>query len=175
MNRRRRGYVILELLLVISSLVVVLGLCVGLIHSLLRLDRVARDHLAETTARDRLARQFRRDVRAASRSSLKAGAAPAPKLELTGPGGRIVEYAPGDGRVIRSERDGDRQVGREDYRLPSRPVTGFRSLEEDGAPFVVLSLRRKADASTAGRAREAEYQAMLGRDARHARRQGGAP
>jgi hypothetical protein len=173
MTGRRRGYMIVELLLVLTALVIVFGLCVGLIHSLLRLDRAGRDHLAEATTRGRLARQFRQDVRAASRSSLSEGPAPPlGRLELEAPDGRVVVYEPGDGRLLRIERAGDRQVRREEYRFPSRAAAQFRSRREDGASFVILTLRRKGGA-TSGPQRESDYEALLGRDARLARRQGG--
>jgi hypothetical protein len=173
MTGRRRGYVIIEMLLVMTALAIILGLCVGLIHCLHRLSRVGTDHLAEATARDRLARQFRQDVRAASRSSLAgADVNPAGRVELHGPGQRVIDYVPGDGWLVRTERDGGQQLRREDYRFPSGAAVRFRTRDEDGARFVILSLRRDAASSIRGPHHESEFEAELGRDARLSRRQG---
>src|SRR5262249_8841463 len=158
MTSRRRGYVLVEMLLVMTALVIVLGLCVGLIHSLHRLSRIGADHLAEATARDRLARQFRQDVRAASQSSIAAAdPKPAGAIELRGPGDRLVAYVPGDGRVVRTEREAERQIRREEYRFPSGAVARFRTHDEDGARFVTLSVRRDAAPEARGVVRESEF------------------
>src|SRR6185312_1016428 len=102
--------------LVISALAVVMGLSVGLIHLLMRLDRVARDHLAQATTRNRLAHRFRLDVRTAARARPgPQGAGRADGLELTGPGGRVVTYGVRDGRLVRAEHDGSRLVRQEAY------------------------------------------------------------
>jgi len=73
MKDRRGGYAIIELLIVMTSLVVIFGLCVALIHALLKLDRSSRAHLAEASTRDRFVRQFRSDARARSRLQTKPG------------------------------------------------------------------------------------------------------
>lgn len=158
-----------EMILMVTALTVVLGLCTGLIHVLMRLDRVARSHLAEATTLGRLADRFRLDVRTADRA--KAGEAQPNHLELTGHGGLVVDYLVRDGRILRTEHDGPRLVRQEAYRLPSNATPRFHVREEEGAVFVVLELERRPVLGGDGPLRRAEYLALLGRDARLTRRQ----
>ena len=65
-----------------GAISVVLIVSAGLIHVLLRLDRAGRAHVAEAANLGRLAREFRRDVRAATVEEYGA-AAPPPPLTAT--------------------------------------------------------------------------------------------
>lgn len=173
MTRPRRGYALIEMILVIGALVVILGLCASLIHLLMRLDRASRDHLAESGIRERLARQLRSDVRAASTAKVgqeQPGAAGPNWLVLHGPGDRVINYVSGGGGIIRTEHDGPRLVRQEAYRLPSKAVPRFAVRAERGSDFVVLELVRKPAQADMGRPRVAEYVALLGREARLAGR-----
>src|SRR5262249_7667548 len=79
----RRGYSLVEIVLAMGAVAIVLGLCAGLLHVLLRLDRTGRTHLVESATIGRLARQFREDVHASRRAvASAAGDAPAAMLEL---------------------------------------------------------------------------------------------
>ena len=55
------GFTLIETVLVVGAISVILGLCGGLLHVMLRLDRAGRAHLVETATVGRLARQFRQD------------------------------------------------------------------------------------------------------------------
>jgi type II secretory pathway component PulJ len=166
---KRRGYAIIEMLLVMSAMAILLGLCVGLIHGLLRLDRISRGHLAEATTRDRLARQLRQDVRGAA-SSKPAGKTndPSDRLELSRSDGRIVLYQMREGHLERTERDGDRVVRGERFSLPSRAAPQFRVREQGGSVFIVATFPRKSIAKPGETAREFQVEARLGKDRRFA-------
>lgn len=148
MRGNRPGYVIVELMLAMSSLLIIFGICVLLMHGLLRLDRVSRAHLAEATGRDRIARQFRIDVRSAS--AAKPGqedATPADHLELNRPDGRIIEYRVVKGQVVRDEHDkGGRTYSHEAYRLPSRERPRFQARQENQGWFIRLDWPAKPGA-----------------------------
>ena len=128
--RARRGFTLVELLVVIGGVAVTLGMCVALIQSLLRLDRGARLHLAETSAVGRIGHQFRQDVRAASRAKEDASRL---ELALAAPDERIVEYeertgspaAASSGRATRSCA-GNRTASIAAVRPGSRP-SGIRT------------------------------------------------
>jgi hypothetical protein len=173
MRRDRRGYVIVELLLVMSALLIIFGICVALMHGLLRLDRVARDHLAESATRDRLARQFRLDVRAASRSKPGSGeATPPDRLELGLPDGRVIDYRVLKGRIVRDEHDGPGDnVSHESYRLPSRAVPRFGARQEGKSLFVTLHLQRESAPGATRSLHDPGCEALLGKDLRFADRQ----
>jgi prepilin-type N-terminal cleavage/methylation domain-containing protein len=163
MRRRRRGFTLIELLVVISGVAVTLGVCVGVIHSLLKLDRAARAHLAETTAVGRLGHQFRQDVRASDRAN------PGPdRLELSLPDERKVEYEARPGALSRIERRGDEVVRRETYRVHRAGMPRFASQGEKDDVWVGLVLANDAETSMpgAGPSRAVRIEARLGNDRR---------
>lgn len=164
MRRRRSGYALIELLLVISSLAVVMGLCMALLHALLKLDRSARSHLAEASSRDRLARQFRQDARASSRFEPKSATAPQDRIELLRPDGRVVLYRAREGHLVRTERSGDSNVRSESYNLPSRGIARFSVHVQDGSSFASLVLPRKKNPVGGERSHEIRIEAHLGKD-----------
>ncbi|WP_406701008.1 hypothetical protein V5E97_19670 [Singulisphaera sp. Ch08] len=169
MRQNRRGYVIVELLLVMSSLVIIFGICVVLMHGLLRLDRTGRNHLAEAASRDRLFRQFRLDVRSASRSKPGRGdATPSDHLELAIPDGRVIDYHVVNGQIVRDEHGKGGQVFHHElYRLPSRALPRFQVRPEESALFVLLQLHREP-ALAGTRSPEPVCEALLSKDLRFA-------
>ena len=175
MRRNRRGYVIVELMLVMSSLLIIFGVCVVLMHGLLKLDRVGRAHLAEASGRDRLARQFRLDVRSASHSKPGRGeAAPSDHLELGRPDGRVIDYRVLKGRIVRDEHDkGGLILSHETYRLPSRALPWFQVRQEEKALFLLLQWNPET-VSEGMRSPDPGCEALLSRDLRFADTQGGA-
>lgn len=110
---RRRGASLIELMVIMSSLSVVLGLCAVLLHGLLKLDRSGRAAVDDTTTLARLARRFRQDVRAAE----KARPETPTKLVLTGDDGGSVTYHLVGARLLREDRRGETLRAREGYNL----------------------------------------------------------
>src|SRR5689334_610049 len=89
----RRGFSMIEVVLVLGGVSIILGLCAGLLHVMLRLERAGRLHLAETVTVGRLAHQFRQDVHAALRARPAVqDESLAAKLELVLPAARQVDY-----------------------------------------------------------------------------------
>jgi len=168
MKRARPGLVLVELLLSMSGLLIIVGLCVSLLYGLLKLDRVARDHFAEATTRDRLTRQFRLDVRAATRTVPDPDAAGVTdRLELGLPGGRIVDYRVRNGRIVRDVRnEGGDPVSHEAYRLPSKAEPRFQVRRSDGDVFVTLQLIRPSNPARGRLIRDPGAEALLARDLR---------
>lgn len=175
MRTNRRGYVIVELMLVMSSLLIIFGVCVVLMHGLLKLDRAGRAHLAEGSSSDRLARQFRLDVRSASRSKPgREDRAPADHLELVRPDGRIIDYRVLKGQIVRDEHDkGGQAFGHESYRLPSHALPRFHVREEEKSLFILLQLHREP-ALEGARSPDPGCEALLSKDLRFVDTQGSA-
>lgn len=165
---RRRGYVIVELLLVISALAVLFGICVVLLHGLLKLDRGGRAHLAEATTRDRLARRFRLDVRAASDSKPgRAEDGAADRLELSLPDGRVINYRVVKGRIVRDEHDKNGgTIHHESFRLPSHAIPEFQTRQVDKSLFINLQLRPGPASAQTRSPRDPGCEALLGKDLR---------
>jgi hypothetical protein len=144
-RRAPRGVSITEIVFVIASLSILLGLCAGLLHAVLRLDRSGRSHLVETATIGRLARQFRQDVHAASRAKPVGGEAadgPAPGLELTLPEDRTVAYEASATALVRTQRKGPAVERREAYSIPFCRDPRFLVRGSDGAVWTSLELPR---------------------------------
>jgi type II secretory pathway component PulJ len=161
----RRGFSIVEIVLVLGAVSLLLGLCSGLIHVLLRLDRVGRAHLVETATVGRLARQFRRDVHAAARVKLVArDDREGPSLELTLPDDRVVAYQPGEHELVRLQRQGVTLDRRENYSLPFSTRPRFTIGDEEGKTWVSLRLPRGSDSAAPGLRHNLQIDALMGRD-----------
>jgi hypothetical protein len=175
MTGRRRAFTLIEMVLVLGALAAMLGLCAGMIHLLLKLDRAQRAHLAETTTLGRLAPRFRQDVRAAtSQASMRDESG----LVLSRPGGPNVEYRARPGALVRTRRDGDRATSRDTYALPRFDTPQFQVEGSPGAAFVALVLRRKEGPSVRGPSpspRAWRVEALLGKDQRFASPRGQTP
>lgn len=163
---RRRGASLIEIVMIVGTMSVILGLCGTLLHLLMRLDHAGRGAMADAGTVGRLARQLRLDVRAADSAKVAAsGKAEAGGLDLTGSGRPAVSYRFEPGRVARVETEGQTVRRRESYVLAQLGTAAFHV---DGGR-VSLDLPRPDDA--AGPASRPGYrvEARLGKDRRLAR------
>jgi hypothetical protein len=138
----RGGYTLIEMVLAIGAVAIVLGLCGGLLHVLLRLDRSGRDHLVETATIGRVARQFRQDVHAAREAKVSGEAAAAAGLELALTEDRTIVYTMRDRALVRTEKRGDIAGRRESYALPFCRGGRFGVRNADSQVWVSLELLR---------------------------------
>lgn len=145
--KRRRGYTLIEMLAIIAAGSAMMAVAMGLLHSLIRIEHGAREEARRQTSLDRLADQFRRDVRAAGRFAKLEGAEAAgvqvPERPAGAPGwqfalddGRTVQYGPGRRELIRTERVGNDPVARESYVLPCDATVSIEPVGE-AAPGIV--------------------------------------
>ena len=159
---RRRGFSLVELLVVMTGVAAALGLCIGLIHMLTRLDRASRAHLAETSALARLADQFRADVRASDADQFKTlEKSSVEGLDLALGGDRAVRDNARAGGVERIERRGDAVERRETYRLPGKGAPRLEVRCEEGDVWARLLLT-----AAPGPSRGVSIEALLGKDRR---------
>ena len=156
---RRRGVTIIELMVVITALAILLGLTIGLMHSLLKLDRGARAHFVETSARARLAHQFRRDVHEAAR--VVPDAKP---FRLVRGDGRVIEYQARAGQILRAERKSETDEAvdhRETFRFPHSGTAQFSIGLKSGRTRAEVVIPPQAAASPIGPPRDFTVEAFL--------------
>jgi len=145
---RRRAYSLVEMLVVIATGTAMMGVALGLLHMLMRMEQDSLNEVSQQGELDRLADQFRRDVHAADRFAVpsapgKEDSPPAWQLALEAD--HVVEYRAEQEELIRLERKGD-QVLRGDSFLPPAGTTVSIDLVGEAAPGIV-SLRIARDAS----------------------------
>ena len=108
--KRRRGYTLVEMVVVICVASVLLGLTVMLLHALLQTNQGARRYVREVATQGRLAEQFRRDVHAATAIDAACG-------QLTFDGDRTVTYTAAPGQITRTDVVGEAVRQREEFAL----------------------------------------------------------
>jgi type II secretory pathway component PulJ len=165
-RRPRRGYTLVEMLLVISGVAVLFGITVGMIHMLLRLDRGSRERLGEKTTISRLARDVRRDAHAAASARPIAGQRGV-ALEIDER--RRVEYIDDGGRLIRRETRGDDTPLREVYRLPSRGRAAIALSTHDDRRWLTITLEPRPNLKDVAPVRPVVVEAWVGKHRRLAR------
>jgi prepilin-type N-terminal cleavage/methylation domain-containing protein len=163
--RSRRGYSLIEMLVVITVGSLMLGLCVGTIHMILKLDRGGRTQVTERAARARLAQYFRADVRAALRTEPATGRSE--RLSLFLPEQRVVEYKIEPGRVLRVRTEAGTLKNRDAFSLPRKSVARLEVEDRAGRTFagLVVEDQERATPSTA-RAGQFRVEGVVGKDHR---------
>ena len=164
MIRRRAGYALIELLVVMSVTVVMLALAAGMIHLLLKLDRSGRTASEESADLARLARDFRADAHASSKPEPIVLAAD--RMTLAAEAGRTVEYQVRPSDVLRTVREGDKVRRFETYRRPSRTSVRLEVEKEGPRPFATLIVDRPSDGRDDSFYRDYRIVAELGKDHR---------
>ncbi len=145
--KRRRGYTLIEMLVIIAAGSAMMAVALGILHLLIRLEQGAREEVARQTTLDRLADQFRRDVHAAGQFAAieiaEAAAVQVPERADGAPGwqfsldeNRTVQYRAGRRELIRTEREEKDAVARETYVLPSDATVSIERVGE-AAPGIV--------------------------------------
>ena len=110
---KRAGFTLFEMVLVIAGVCVVIGLCGGLLHGLLRLDRSGRNAVVDATTLSRLGRQFREDVRSGRR--VKAAGENGGSILIEREDGGATAYRSEGVSLVREDRRGDKVRGRESF------------------------------------------------------------
>jgi hypothetical protein len=167
---KRRGYALIEMVVVITLTTALLGLGSLLVNRLMTLERSRRAGLEARATTARLERQFRRDVHAALDARAADGA-----LVLSLPEGCGVTYRGGAGEVVVTREPagvppdpdfvntagaGPRE---ETFRLAGSAVPVLTVAARDGRAFAGLSYPEDDRPS----ARAVRVEAAVGRDHRH--------
>jgi len=167
LSTERRGASLIEMVVVITLTATLMGLAAAILHMLLRLESTSREAIAERAAIAQLAGQFRRDVRAAE--SFSSGGQPedtsSAVWELAAGPEQGIVYRAQPGTLVRSERQGDKELRRETFSLPDGASVSIEAPGENAARIVSLRIVPKPGAveSIAWR-----VDAALGKDRRFA-------
>jgi Tfp pilus assembly protein FimT len=145
---RRRGVSLIQMLIAISTLAVISMISVQLISHLLRVERQGIAHLTRLSSLDRLARQFRSDAHAAHEcAALKGSDSSAIRLLLSKD--RAVIYECQERGIVRIEKDADRVVRRETYRLITASLGCETAADSTGIVTLIVGLPKSGQAGSA--------------------------
>jgi len=161
--KRRRGTMLIELVVAMVVGSVVLGVTVAVLYLLMQTQGIARYHLHQSTGLSRLAEQFRRDVHAAS-VVLPQGGTGSWKFELGR--GHAVTYRAQSSGLLRVENGPQATPRREEFALPPGTDVSIQFDQEASATVVSMSLAPAADAVKPVERRVARFDAVLAADHR---------
>jgi hypothetical protein len=163
----RRGITIIEVLIVVTGVSMMLGLCAVSIQLLMRLsgDGVAR--YGATVALERLARQLRDDAHSSdsgqSGADNKAESSSA-SLRLTLEPDHLIVYQSDHSAVVRTERMAGKAVRRESYSLAAGVSAQFLMRKEGPSRLVAMVVSRGPGKSLTEPPRPLEVLAQIGKD-----------
>jgi prepilin-type N-terminal cleavage/methylation domain-containing protein len=170
MTRRRLGYALIELMVVMTVTAIILTLSAGMIHLLLKLERSSRTASEQANDLARLGRDFRADVHASIEDYTTLEAVPkrfgANRMRLKVSENRTVEYQVRPGDILRTVREGDKVRHFETYRRPSRTSARFWSDGVGPRTFVLLMIDQPTDSRDNSLYRKYQIEAELGKDHR---------
>ena len=156
----RRGYSLVEMVVVMSMLTMIISLAGMTFHLLLRTDKsVLQGFVTERTI-SRLAILFREDVHQADTGVIEAEVEQAPqRISLEAPGRNPVRYVVTDEGVVRLTLEHGSVVARDDFVLPECEVT-LTAGDVDDAALRTLMIERPV-ASLVGKRQEQALRRQL--------------
>lgn len=159
MRSHRRGYTLVECLIVIVLVATVMGTVSLTLHSLYRADRCVRDAVAHERSLDRFVAQLRSDAHQAVSATIEQPASeadPPTGLQLRLPGEQTIQYAVGKRNIERVVLRGDAVQHRETYPLPAS-TPGWQLREDGPLPIVSLVLQMNGEGRADGQLVPREY------------------
>ena len=159
----RRGYSLIEMIVVLTIGAVIVGISVGALHALLRTERTGRDRVPQSGILARLAERFRGDVGAAVQQTSNAQQG---EWQFALAGDRVVTYRMLPGEVRWAELMGGKMVRQESYVLPTGCSAAITVQSEAMPPLASLVV--KNDSTSLAASREMRIMAVLGKDHRFA-------
>jgi prepilin-type N-terminal cleavage/methylation domain-containing protein len=156
----RRGYSLIEMIVVISGLAVLLGLCAVTIQLLMCVSADAQARRSHAAALGRLAEQFREDVHGCD----DAEARPAGGLRLTRRPRVVIDYQTREGRVDRIESVDGQVSQHESFTLGRHSSMALERRDVGLRRFLALVVNPNARTGRPDPARPMEILALVGRD-----------
>jgi type II secretory pathway pseudopilin PulG len=135
----RRGISLIEVLVVVTSMAILLGLCAVTMQALFRVESEAQARRAAASALARLAGQFREDAHSSGDAELRAGAG----LRLRRESSVSIDYEIAPGRVTRVETAGGQPPRRESFALGRHAIAAFERRDDGPRRFLALVVRRE--------------------------------
>jgi prepilin-type N-terminal cleavage/methylation domain-containing protein len=122
--RRRRGFTLIEVVVLMSIVALLMTLGGGVLHRLLAADRQLTRALETARQIDRLSSRLRLDVQQGELDEGATHQLPS-RLILRMPDGRTVDYSVTDHRLIREVFAGENRQVRDSFVFPIRTQLGF--------------------------------------------------
>jgi hypothetical protein len=166
-RRTRRGITIIEVLIVVTGVTMMLGLCAVSIQLLMRLNGDGVSRYAAAVAVERLARQIRDDAHSSESGQTETeenAGLKLPILRLTIEPDHFVVYQAQDGAVVRTESTAGKVLRRESYFLSPGEMARFHLRDDGPSSLVVLAVTRTSGKSQPEPPRPLELVAQIGKD-----------
>ena len=164
MTERRRGYALIEVLVVMTIVATMLTLCAGMIHLLLKLDHANRSASEVASDLTRLARDFREDAHASA--PINGSDRAEDRITLTVADRKTIEYQVRPNDILRTVREGDKVGHYERYRKPARATVRIELTNDGPRTFASLVVDRPLDGRDDSLYRNYRIEAELGKDRR---------
>jgi type II secretory pathway component PulJ len=166
-TRSRRGITLIEVLVLVTGVAVMLGLCAVTIQLLLRLHADSQARVSSTIVLERLAGQLRNDAHASESARLSASGARAPEagrgLTLNMKADHSISYVVGEHVVARDETQGGKRIRHESYSLERGQTARFELIDESGHKMVALWVTQEPGKSRVEPPKPLEVLASLGK------------
>ena len=138
----RPGYSLIEVLLAVGIVSMTLSAIAVSLQAMYRAERTLKANAVHGQTVPRLALQLRKDTHAAGTATLLNATDPSAGVLLTLPtSDDTVEYQSAAGRVMRTRRRGEVELGREIYALDKTTTLQWRTIESP-SPRVELEIDR---------------------------------
>ena len=165
-----RGFTLVEMVAVISVSAVIMGLAIGLLHTLLRAKRAAQRQSAHRATIARLADGFRRDVHVAG--DLRTDD-PSFLCQLELAADDDVRYEFNPPQLSRTHYTKGQVRSRETYALPPGTIVKIEPPGPEDRGRVRLVITPPAEPSAGPKMKRLAIDALLAKDRRYRRRPGG--
>jgi prepilin-type N-terminal cleavage/methylation domain-containing protein len=163
---RRRGFSLIEMLVVITIGATLSGIAVLMLHALLRSHNTGREHLEYARTINRLAEQFRADVHA-MQQAMPAGDEMVFELSPLPANDTIIRYKCLERRIDRSELQGGQIVSQDSFMLPLDMAASIKTELQQDVSIARIAISPKDNISPKlYRAAPIRIEAVLGRDSR---------
>ncbi|QDT46355.1 hypothetical protein Pan258_03730 [Symmachiella dynata] len=170
---RRRGISLIEMIVVIGASSIILMVGAGMLHTLMRSERVATESLVHATNHARLAEQFRDDIHAATTATIQGEPGADYALQITTPNAAEIAYSQQGRLLVRKETVAKQPPRHEQFQLPADVRIRF-AIDESGPQKIAdLSWNFADDDTTTNAERAArpplnplKIEAVIGKDHR---------
>jgi prepilin-type N-terminal cleavage/methylation domain-containing protein len=163
--KRRRGLFLIEMLIVMTVGSALAGIAVLMLYALMLSHDAGREHLENCRSISRLAEQFRGDVHSMQKTSAD-GIETEIELLPEAASDAKVRYQCLDGRVDRSELQGEKTVRQESYMLGPDMEASIKTQAQGDASIISISISPKPQTENLHHATPLRIEALLGLDRR---------
>lgn len=155
-RQSRSGYSLIEVLLAIAILSMVLTATAVALRAMQQVDRQLKDNGAYGQVVPRLSLQLRSDLHAAGDVAMLGAPDEPAGISLTlAATGEVIEYQATAGRVVRTRRRGQEEIGHEVYPLGKTATLHWRTFASP-SPMVELEIVRAIGKIQAADARQVD-------------------